>query len=204
MSTSSSIIEEAKILRTAGLGLVAYYYFDFRDSAKQDVRGLLSSLVSQLSARSDLCYDILSRLYSQHDAGSQLPDDDALTRCLKEMLELPGQPQIYIIVDALDESPNSGGVPSPRERVLGLIEDFVKSRLRNLRICVTSRPETEIQETLEPLASYSFSLHDEGGQKQDILDYVRSVVQSDRKMRKWRAQDKELVIDTLSQRADGM
>jgi hypothetical protein len=204
VSSSSSIIEEAKDLRDAGLGLVAYYYFDFRDTAKQDVRGLLTSLVSQLSARSDLCYDILSHLYSQHDAGSQLPDDKALVQCLKEMLELPGQPQIYIIVDALDECPNSGGVPSPRERVLDLIEDLVESRLQNLCVCVTSRPETEIQEILSPLASSSFSLHDEDGQRQDIFDYVRSVVQSDRKMRKWRAQDKELVIDTLSQRADGM
>ena len=66
---------------------MAYYYFDFRDSAKQDVRGLLSSLVSQLSAESDRCCDILSHLYSQHDAGSQLPDDEALAQCLKEMLE---------------------------------------------------------------------------------------------------------------------
>jgi len=184
--------------------LVAYYYFDFRDTAKQDVRGLLSSLVAQLCAKSDLCYDILSHLYSQHDAGSQLPDDEALTQCLKDMLELPGQPQIYIIVDALDECPNSSGVPSPREGVLDLIEDFVESHLPNLRICVTSRPEADIQEALGPLASYSVSLHDEDGQKQDILDYVSSVVQSDRKMRKWRAQDKELVIDTLSRRADGM
>ena len=107
-------------------------------------------------------------------------------------------------MDALDECPVLGGVPSPRERVLDLIEDFVKCGLRNLRICVTSRPETDIQEILGPLASYSLSLHDEEGQKKDILDYVRFSVQSDRKMRKWRPQDKELVIDTLSQRADGM
>ena len=204
MSTSSSIIEEAKTLRDAGLGLVAYYYFDFRDTAKQDVRGLLSSLVCQLSAKSDVCYDILSDLYSKHDAGSQLPDDDALTQCLKDMFELPGQPPVYIIVDALDECPNSSGAPSPRELVLGLIEDLVGLRLSNLRICVTSRPEADIQETLGPLASHSVSLHDEAGQKRDIVDYISSAVQSDRKMRKWRAGDRELVIDTLSRRVDGM
>ena len=203
MSISSSIIEEAKVLRNAGLGLVAYYYFDFRDKAKQDVRGLLSSLVAQLSAKSDPCCEILSQLYSQHDAGSQLPDDKALFESLTKMLELPGQPQIYVIVDGLDECPNSGGVPSPREGVLDLIADLY-SRLPNLRICVTSRPETEIQETLGPLAAYTVSLHDEDGQKQDILKYVEDVVQTDRKMKKWRAEDKELVMDTLSRRADGM
>ena len=182
---------------------MAYYYFDFRDTAKQDVRGLLSSLVCQLSAKSDVCYDILSGLYSKHDAGSQLPDDDTLTRCLKDMLELPGQPPIYIVVDALDECPNLPGTPPPRELVLGLIEDLVGLHLSSLHICVTSRPEVDIQEILGSLASHSVSLHDEAGQKRDIVDYINSAVQSDKKMRKWSASDRELVIDTFSQRADG-
>jgi hypothetical protein len=183
---------------------VAYYYFDFRDTAKQDVRGLLSSLVVQLCAQSDLCYDILSRLYSKHDAGLRLPDDDTLTQCLKDMLEHPGQPPIYIVVDALDECPNSSGAPSPRELVLDLLEDLVALQLPNLRICVTSRPEADLQQALGPLVTHPVSLHDEAGQKQDILDYISSAVQSDRKMRQWRAEDRQLVIDALTQRADGM
>ena len=192
------------MLRDEGLGLMAYYYFDFRDTAKQDVRGLLSSLIVQLCAKSDPCYDILSRLYSKHDAGLRLPDDDTLTQCLKDMLELPGQPPIYIVVDALDECPNSPGAPSPRELVLDLIEDLVELHLPNLRICVTSRHEADIQEVLAPLVSHSVSLHDEVGQKQDITEYISSSVHSDRKMRKWRAEDRQLVIDALTERADGM
>ncbi|KAI9453313.1 hypothetical protein BJY52DRAFT_1189677 [Lactarius psammicola] len=194
----------AMALRDAGLGLTAFYYFDFRNTAKQDVRGLLSSLLVQLCAKSDPCYETLSRLYSTYDNGSRLPDDKALVQCLKDMLELPKQPVIYLIVDALDECPNTSGVVPPRERVLNLIEDLVEFDLRNLRLCVTSRPEADILDALHPLASHTVSLHDEGGQRQDITNYITSVVQSDRRMRKWRAQDKELVIDTLSRRADGM
>jgi hypothetical protein len=50
------------------------------------------------------------------------------------------------------------------------------------------------------------SLHDQTGQKQDIADYVRSVVysRSERYMRRWKDEDKEFVIKTLSERADGM
>jgi hypothetical protein len=184
--------------------LVAYYYFDFKDAAKQDVRGLLSSLVVQLCAMSDLCYGVLSDLYSKHNEGLRLPDNVTLTQCLKDMLKLPGLPPIYLVVDALDECPNSPGAPSPRELVLDLIEDLFESHLANLRFCITSRPEVDIQEALEPLASYSISLHDEVGQQQDITDYIVSTVKSDRKMRKWRAGDRQMVIDTLSQRADGM
>ena len=192
------------MLRDAGLGMVAYYYFDFRDTAKQDVRGLLSSLVSQLSAKSDICYDILSDLYSKHDAGSQLPDDDALTRCLKDMLELPGQPIIYIVIDALDECPNSSGAPSPRKLLLDLVKYLVVLHLPNLRICATSRPEADIQVALRPLAPHTVSLHDEAGQKQDIMNYISSTVQSDTEMEQWDAEDRKLVIDTLSGKADGM
>ena len=204
MWSSSSIIEQATTLCDEGLGLVAYYYFDFRDTAKQDVRGLLSSLVVQLSAKSNFCYDILSHLYSKHDAGFRLPDDDTLTKCLKDMLELANLPPIYIVVDALDECPNSSGAPSPRKLVLDLVKDLVALHLPSLCICVTCRPEADIQAALGPLVSHAVSLHDEAGQKQDIKDYISSTVQSDTEMEQWETEDRNLVIETLSQRAEGM
>ncbi len=188
----------------AGLGLTAYYYFDFRTEAKRVFRGLLSSLLVQLSARSDSCYDVLSRLYSRYDKGLRFPDVNVLVGCLKEMLKLPRQPTVYLIVDALDECHNFLGAVPERDRLLKFIVDLVEARLPNLRICVTSRPEADIQDVLESLAPDTVSLHDENGQRKDIDDYIIYVVHSDRTMQKWRADDKKLVIDTLSQRANGM
>jgi hypothetical protein len=183
---------------------MAYYYFDFRDTDKQQRRGLLSSLLCQLCAVSDPCYEILARLYSAHAGGTREPSDGALTQCLMDMLQLEGQPAIYIIVDALDECPNTSGMPTPREKVLEFLEDLIDYGLPNVHICVSSRPEFDIRSVLEPLAPFRVSLHDETGQKKDILEYVSAVVHSDRRMRKWRAEEKQLVIDTLSERADGM
>ena len=203
-STSSAIIQDVKAIYDAGLAQMAYYYCDFADSAKQDIRGLLTSLLGQLSAKSDPCYQLLSDLYSRHNAGSQQPDDYALMQCLKDTLELPGQPSTYIIVDAVDECPNTPGVVSPRDRVLELVEELVELRLPNLRICMTGRPEADVVAALEPLASHQVSLHDESGQNKDISDYVSFVVHSNRKMRRWKVEDKELVIDTLIRKADGM
>ncbi len=57
---------------------------------------------------------------------------------------------------------------------------------------------------LEPLASLGMSLHDQRGQKKDIIGYVSSVVNLEMRMARWRDEDKTLVIDTLSERADGM
>jgi hypothetical protein len=79
--------------------------------------------------------------------------------------------------------------------------------LPHLHICVTSRPEFDIRATLGRLALHSVSLHDESGQKEDIVDYVKSVVYSDSEetmMKRWREEDKKMVVETLSEKADGM
>jgi hypothetical protein len=191
-------------MHSAGLATLAYYYFDFRDVKKQDCYGFLSSLISQLSAESDSCFNILSQLYSDSTRGIRKPDIDALKKCMTDMLSLSGQAPIYIIVDALDECPNFPGRPCSREEVLDLIEELIDLNLQNVHLCVTSRPEMDIRTGLEPLTSLKFSLHDESGQKEDIIDYIKSVVRSDRRMRRWREEDQNLVIDSLSRNADGM
>ena len=190
----------------AGSAIMAYFYFDFRDLDKQTCRHLLLSLVSQLSTRSSLCCDILHNIYKTHEDGSRQPSDETLKECLKEMLGLPGQGPIYIILDALDECPDSSGVPSPRDEVLQLVKALVDLDLQQLHICATSRPEVDIRAVLEPLALRSISLHDESGQKTDIEDYIRNVVNSSQSMamRRWRDDDKNLVIETLTERSDGM
>jgi hypothetical protein len=198
------MIQDIQDMHAAGLATMAYYYFDFRDVKKQDRYGLLSSLLSQLSAESDSCYEILSQLYVDNAGGTRKPTRSALSKCLKDMLSLPGKGEIFLIVDALDECPNFSGTPSAREEVLELIEELVDLELPNVHLCVTSRPEIDIRTVLEPLTPLKISLHDEIGQKEDILEYIKSVVRSDRRMRKWIEEDKQLVVDTLSDKADGM
>jgi hypothetical protein len=190
----------------AGSAILAYFYFDFRDLDKQTCRDLLLSLLSQLCARSSLCCDILHRVYETHENGTQQPSDDTLKECLKDMLRLPRQGPIFIILDALDECPDSSGIPSPRDEVLRLVKELVDLRMQQLHICATSRPEVDIRAVLEPLAFRSVSLHDESGQETDIADYVRSVVNltPSLAMRRWRDDDKNLVIETLTEKADGM
>ena len=185
---------------------MAYFYFDFRDISKQHWRDLVPSLLTQLSARSGPRCDILSRFYIDHDSGARQPTDDTLTQCLKEMLTLPDEHPVYLIMDALDECSNISGIPSPRDQVLRLVKELVDFHVPNLHICVTSRPEVDIRDVLEPLSSRRVSLHDQSGQKKDIEDYVRSVVYSDLEpiMRRWKKEDKDLVIETLSEQADGM
>ena len=184
---------------------MAYFYFDFRDLNKQSCHDLLLSLVSQLSSRSSPCCDILHRVYKAHESGARQPSDDTLKECLKGMLTLLGRGPIFIVLDALDECPSSG-IPSPRGEVLHLLEELVDLHLQELHICTTSRPEVDIRAVLGSLAFRSVSLHEQTGQTMDIADYVRGVVNSSPSaaMKRWRADDKNLVIKTLTERADGM
>jgi hypothetical protein len=200
------VIEDIEGVCKAGRASMAYFYFDFRDTKKQGPRDLLLSLLTQLSARSGPRCDILSELYSSHDAGKNQPSNIKLEECLKKMLALPDRRPTYLIIDALDESPNTSGTSSHRDRVLQLLKELVNLSLTNLRIGVTSRREDDIKYVFGCWASHQVSLHDQNGQTKSIADYVRSVVYSDSQqiMRRWSKEDKELVIKTLSERADGM
>ena len=201
--TSSAIIQDIVALQKVGRANIAYFYFEFRDTQKQHLGNALASLLTQLSAHSDSYCDILTHVHEAHNNGAERPSNETMMTCFKEMLALPDQSPVYIILDALEECNNYYGGTS----VLTLLRDLVGVRLPNLRICVTScQPGFSMRMMLEPLASYLISIHDQNGQKKDIGDCIRSSVYSGSGglMRSWREEDKEWVIDTLNERADGM
>ena len=204
MLFSSTIIENIDTLRKSGLASLAFFYYDFREDEKRDLRGLLSSALVQLCHQSNPYSHILSRFHFEHEDGSRHPSNDALVQCFKNILEVPGQAPVYLIVDGLDECSNTSALPSPREKILSFLTDLIDSKFPNLRICVTSRPEIDIKVALKPLAFRSVSLHDEDGQIEDIENYIRSIVNTDPKMQRWKATDKELAIDVLIKKSDGM
>ena len=117
------------------------------------------------------------------------------------MLVSAAQQPTYIIVDALDECPDVSGVPTPRAELLELLTRLVQ--VPGLHICVTSRPEFDIETVLKPLAYHAVSLSHESGQQKDLSDYITSAVYSDRIMKKWQDREKKLVVEVLSEKADG-
>jgi hypothetical protein len=135
---SSTVIEKIATMWKSGLASLAMFYYNFREDQKKDQRGLLSSVLVQLCRQSNSYYDVLSKFYLEHESGSQHASDDALARCLKDLVRLPGQAPIFLIVDALDECPDTSSLSSPHDKVLMLVEDLVNSQLTNLQICITS------------------------------------------------------------------
>ena len=191
-------------MRRMGLATISIFYFDFRDRGKQEVRHLLSSILIQLCGQSNELSEILCSLFTNHDCGTRQPSEGMLMGCLKSMLELPGQGPLYLIIDALDECPNSSGCPTQREQVLAIMRELIVLHLPQVHFCITSRPEIDIRDIFEPLADYSVPLHKQAGQNRDIVDYINHFVCSDLKVRRWREEDKQLVITTLTEKAGGM
>ena len=202
--SSSTIIKEIEAMRKAGLASFAFFYFDFREDQKKDLRGLLSSLLVQLCHQSDSYHDVLLGFYLEHAKGSRSPRDDALAERLKDLLKLPGQAPMYLIMDGLDECPKTSAIPSPRSEVLKLFEKLVKSQFPNLHICFTSRQEADIKDVFDPLNPLNVSLHDEEGQKKDIENYIKSVIITHPENRGWKVKHKQLVVNVLTEKADGM
>jgi len=191
-------------MQKSGRASLAIFYYDFREDRKKHVSGLLSSVLFQLCDQSDSYYDILSDFYSTYRNGAQSPGDDELILCLVDLLKRPGPRPVYLVIDALGECPSTSSLSSPREKLLSFLEDLAEAQLPNLRICVTSRPEVDIKAILEPLAFHSVSLHDENGQKKDIIKYIESIVDTNKNMQNWNLEHKQLVIDVLTKKADGM
>ena len=200
---SSTIIEDIRAMQKAGLASLAFFYCDFRDDQKKELRGLLSSFLVQLYLQSDSYFDILSRFYSEHDKGSRPPSDEALAECLMDLLTLPGLAPVYLVVDALDGCPNQFVVPSPRAKVLSLIEELVTTQILNLRMFVTSRPEVDIKDVLDPLVFRSVSLHNESGQKRDIENYIESFINT-RTIKRWKGEHRKQAIDIVIKKSNGM
>jgi len=187
-----------------GLAVLVIFYFHFGDTTKQDARNLLSSILFQLCSQSDKFSQALSSIYSSHGNGSREPSIDTLLECLKSILALQGQAPLYIVVDALDECPNSSGLPTQRQEVLDIMKELIDLKLAHLHLCITSRPEIDIRRAFDPLNPYNVSLHNQDGQIKDLAEYVKSVVGSDATMQDWPAKVKELVIDTLTKKGGGM
>jgi len=191
-------------MRKMGLAAVSFFYFDFRDGGKQDVRRLLSSILIQLCDQSNRFYEILLTLFSDHGCGSRQPSEGALLEGVKTMLKLPGQGTLYLIIDAIDECPNSAGYPTLREQVLNALKTLMGLKLPYVHFCVTSRPAIDIGDALGPLAIHNVPLHMQAGQNLDIVSYINNFVLTDPVVQRWREEDKQLVIDTLTRKAGGM
>ncbi|RMX74849.1 hypothetical protein D0869_12191 [Hortaea werneckii] len=195
---SSTMIEDIKKLcetdeNLGRFGLGAFY-FTFSDKQKQSYEDLLRSLVGQLAWKPN-GIALLQRAYEDPSCGR--PGKDELEKIL--LLSLQAYDQVFLALDALDESPEENDI---RQTMLERLEKLVQNAC-NVKLLATSREVRDIQESMGNMKAERINVADLKVDK-DIRKFVVSELSKDRRLSRLSDKTSLLIEDTLSARADGM
>lgn len=146
-------------------GPILSFFFDFSDTTKQTLDGMLRSLAFQLYQGGFGSEIHLDALYQEHQNGSKQPAVKALSAIVFKMLVV--QRKVSIVLDALDES-------KTRDEVLLWIKDVVsRPELIHVQLLYTSRPESEFLRHIPSLIGKQNCLAlDKQSINADIQSYV--------------------------------
>ena len=196
---SSTIISEILLQRepTNAVSL-AYFFFDFNDSAKQKSSQMLRSMISQLFERSSDALAHIESIFSACSDGQQQPDDDNLLQILQAVVR--GTDQVYMVLDALDEC-------TDLDELMAVVSKIENWKLPTLRLLVTSRWLTIIEETMKGLTnSERIIMIQSKLVDRDISDYVSENLRTNQKLNRWakRPDIQEEIRSTLTEKSGGM
>ncbi|KAI1129523.1 hypothetical protein F5Y10DRAFT_276704 [Nemania abortiva] len=154
---------------------LACFFFTFTDENKQSASSMLRALILQLSSHKEN-YDDLTRLRKRcHNAS---PSDQALLACFHQLVK--SFPGVYIILDALDESPRN----RHRKEMLQVLEDIRTWNEPALHLLVTSRNEVDIRRRLEATPGETIEMKNKEVDE-DINKFIAEHLQKDTELEKW-------------------
>ena len=153
---------------------------------------MLRALLLQLSNQVQNNNADLTELHNKCPTGA--PSSPVLRAYLQRLIQRFDH--VYIILDALDESPRS----SSREHVLDALETMRNWDLQCLHLLVTSRHD--IQESLDLSPWFQVEMQNSGIDK-DIRDFISGRLDTDRRL-KILLPYRERVQESLAARAKGM
>lgn len=197
---SSTIIENLLMHCEAdSSAAMAYFFFDFGDSQKQDPEAMVQSLLRQLLQR------LATAPGSNLGALFRIVDDSEQGMPLHVLLELLRQafqelPNVYIVLDALD-------VCRQLAVLLDIFATMTGWQLENLHLLITSRKKRDIEDAIgrfldkEDTVSLQSDVVD-----RDIHRYVQQRLSNDQSLAKWRKNPtlKQEIESTLAREACGM
>lgn len=173
---------------------VAYFYFDFNDSDKQQTGMLIRSLIVQFAAQCPHPCEPLQSAYSRSQNGQKQPIIDDITAILRQILEAFNA--TYILLDALDEC-------TDRDDLLEFIETLMGWNIDKLHILTTSRKENDIAASLKSLVTFQLCIQS-ALVDADIRVHILERLSSDPKLKKWPPGVQKEIEDALMRGAKGM
>ncbi|VUC20320.1 unnamed protein product [Clonostachys rosea] len=158
---------------------LAFFFFTFNDETKQSCSAMLRSIILQLSSQLNQKEDALSQLWKRYKP--HFPPDQALLECFRQLVR-SFKKDVYIIIDALDESP----FDKHREGVLEALDEVRSWSEARLHLTVSSRDYFDIRSTLLSTSSDEsvIKMKNESIDR-DIKDFVHQHLRTHQKFRKW-------------------
>ncbi|CAN9361213.1 unnamed protein product [Alternaria alternata] len=157
--------------------MMAYFYFDFKDTQKQDPELMLRSLLCQLLQRSVVIPKGVDALFSSCENGQRKLSSHALLQVTREAAQ--EFTHVYVVLDALDEC-------TQRSELMDMLETVGGWQLSNLHLLMTSRKERDIESSLEGYVKEDDTVClQRHVVDQDIQRYVQHRLLVDKGLAKW-------------------
>ena len=191
---SSTVITEIRQRTSSGL---AYFFFAFNDSEKQQCDRMIRSIIEQLYSQS---YHAIVELESQFSScqDKKRADFATLTKTLQSIIRK--SKDTYIILDALDEC-------SDIVVLLAEIQSMVEGSIPALHLMCTSRWLTTVEETVRNLTTSERMIQIQSKiVDPDISSYISHTLQTDPDLEIWRKDPNTQadILTALSEKVDGM
>ncbi|KAK6513996.1 hypothetical protein TWF506_008426 [Arthrobotrys conoides] len=149
---------------------IAYVYCSFKRNHEQKLDDLLASLLKQLLQNQTPLPQVIKDLHQRHLGNRTRPSREDVIETLKSVIN--AYSRVFIIIDALDEFPESNG------RANFISELFDLHDNHNVNILATSRFIPQITEKFKSHTIFEIHAHDEDVQK--YLD--NQISQSEKKL----------------------
>ena len=176
---------------------IAFFYFSFRDTRKQNRDGMLRALLLQLSVQLQDGGSDLDSLYQLHK--HRTPPAGALFSSLLSVLDRFDE--VFILLDALDESP---GPESERRGVLDLLKKVRRMSSKGVHLLVTSRLERDIRTFVDKSDGRTLVMG-KPEVNRDISNFISSQLKDEpdlQECQEWEDSHGE-IEEKLTERADG-
>ncbi|PNP46217.1 hypothetical protein TGAMA5MH_02252 [Trichoderma gamsii] len=185
------------------LTALAYFFFSFSDSKKQNVNQMLASLVKQLCSRRPDTHQLFKSLSEYREKG-QRPDTKTLGAILTTVAR--GFSTVYITIDALDECPLLDG---ERRILFNSLRQIMAAAPANVHMFCTSRREADIDSAMgtllpSPLQVTMIDLTIRRNVLDHDIDLFIDLTLSSYEYRSWPARIRAEAKKSLIKRADGM
>ena len=157
-----------------GIG-IAFFYFTFNDHSKQSESSMIRALLLQLSSQLQDGNADLTLLRQSYGTG--MPPTPMLLDYLLRLIHRFRH--VYILLDALDESPRN----VTRDSVLDALETMREWGAQCLHLFITSRDESDIRDSLDVPTTQQIIMRNTGID-QDITNFISGRLDGDRRLRR--------------------